>query len=88
MKENNILKDALEIVEKRGKDYGDAHENMAHTAEIVNAAFATDFDAGDIALIMVLVKVSRELYKPKSDNLKDIAGYAWVKSQCETNAYN
>lgn len=78
----NILKTALETVIERGSDYGSADENMQQTADLINATFGTEFTAADVALIMVLVKVSREAYKPNKDNLVDIAGYAWVKSQC------
>lgn len=34
------------------------------------------------ALMMCLVKISRQLNAPKRDNMVDLAGYAWVAHEC------
>lgn len=34
------------------------------------------------ALMMALVKVSRQLNRPGKDNMLDLAGYAWVAHEC------
>lgn len=76
-----ILEEAQRLVYgQRGDDYGHPLDDFSKTAGAINSMFRdkimVDFTAEDIGLIMVLVKLSRQVNKPKRDNLVDIAGYA------------
>lgn len=83
----NILKEADRLVNGiRDVQYGLPHENWGDTAEMMTAYLhATKklsrdvvLDAHDAAMLMVLVKTSREGNKRSRDNILDIAGYAAV----------
>jgi hypothetical protein len=80
---DSVLTEAQSLVHgDRGVDYGHPLFDFGRTAGMVNKAFAhllkdgASFSAEDIGLIMILVKVSRQINRPKRDNLTDIAGYA------------
>lgn len=64
---------------QRGEKYGHPFEDFGRTADTVNALLGHKFNAPlgpeDIALIMVCVKLSREMNHPQADNLTDAAGY-------------
>lgn len=63
----------------RGDNYGHPYEDFGRTADAVTAFLGNKLNAPiepeDIALIMLCVKLSREMNKPKPDNLTDAAGY-------------
>jgi hypothetical protein len=60
----------------RGADYGTPLSNFSHTAALWSAAFGHPFTPEQVAIAMILVKVSRECHKHKRDTVVDIAGYA------------
>jgi hypothetical protein len=70
----------------RNKDYGHPLDDYSKNAGAINALFKhklrEDFTAADVALIMVVVKLSRQVNRPKRDNMVDAAGYAWVANAC------
>lgn len=73
----SVLLDAEEIINgPRQSDYGHPFDNFSQTAKLWSAAFGFEFTAEQVAIAMILVKVSRETNRPKRDNLVDIAGYA------------
>jgi len=63
----------------RGDNYGHPYEDFGRTASAVTAFLSHKLTAPiepeDIALIMLCVKLSREMNKPKPVNLTDAAGY-------------
>lgn len=63
----------------RGDNYGHPYEDFGRTADAVSSFLSHKLTAPiepeDIALIMLCVKLSREMNKPKPDNLTDAAGY-------------
>lgn len=78
--EQSILEVADRLTNKdRREKYGHPLDDYSRTAGMVNSAFAhklaEDLTAEDIMLIMVLVKVSREVNCPQRDNRVDGAGY-------------
>lgn len=78
----NILKKAIEITQgNRNKDYGDPKENHEHIAKIASAILKRKITAKEVVFILMAVKLSREINKPKTDNYVDLAGYSWVLSQ-------
>ena len=60
----------------RQSDYGHPRHNFGKTAKLWEAVFNTPVSAHQVGLCMILLKVARESYFPKRDNLVDIAGYA------------
>lgn len=88
MKKADLLKAALEIVEKRGLNYGKPENNFKRIAEfwedyLNNRESTSGFDTycpvteADVAAMMVLMKVARLMEKPDHlDSWQDIAGYA------------
>jgi hypothetical protein len=83
-KAEDILSEAKRIVHgARNQDYGRPFENFSKIANLINAAFETKFQAGDIPILMILLKISRHRNTYKRDNLVDIAGYAATAEMVE-----
>lgn len=71
-----ILDEASRLVMgNRQADYGHPAEDFARTAGMWRALFGWDVKPEDVALAMVLVKLSREKHKSKRDNRVDGCGY-------------
>jgi hypothetical protein len=68
----------MNIVDERGKDYGDAAANHRRISALWSAYLGTHISAHDVAMCMVLVKVSRAKAGRKDDNYTDMAGYAEI----------
>jgi hypothetical protein len=74
---DNILKEAEQaIYSDRAADYGTATANFNTIAQLWSTVLKTPITAEQVGLCMIQVKIAREMYKPKRDNLVDIAGYA------------
>lgn len=64
----------------RQQDYGHPIDDFQRTAGVINALFATEFEARDIPLLMIAVKLSRIIQSPeKRDSLVDLVGYALTR---------
>lgn len=75
----SILQEADKIVNgDRQADYSDPVENFTHIAEIASAILREDITASDCCVVMMAVKIAREQYKHKRDNLVDLAGYTEI----------
>ncbi len=81
--EENILAIAQRLTSQdRIGDYGHPLVDFSRTAALVTVLFSdkllpgAQFEPGDIPLIQICVKLSRQVNKYKRDNLADIAGYA------------
>lgn len=81
----SICEEAHAIVHGRGEGgYGHPRNNFARTAEIWTAILRADgtleegavISAEQVGLCMIGVKLARQSFNPKRDNLVDIAGYA------------
>ena len=76
----------------RNTAYGPPHIDFAKTAKMMTGVLweklkdGCEIDAGDVALLMICVKMSREVNKPGRDNLLDICGYAKCKQLVEEAA--
>lgn len=83
--EESICEEAFRIQGgDRQQDYGDPTQNFTDIAGAFNWYLDTkesnggarSFEARDIAHVMILMKVARNVHKPKRDNWVDAAGYA------------
>jgi hypothetical protein len=73
----NILQEAeAAVFGPRQDSYGHPCDNFGHTAALWSAYKGVEFDAEDVALMMVLVKLSRLKNGYHRDSVVDIAGYA------------
>lgn len=93
----DILQEARRIVYgDRSEAYGHPRENMQLIADLWNVYINANvkindtfenikISAEDVAMLMILVKVARNVNKSKRDNLVDIAGYAAVADRVTNN---
>lgn len=71
-----ILEEAQKVVYgDRQDDYGTVTENFNTIAKLWSVVLKTDVTPEQVGLCMVQLKVARQMYKPKRDNLVDGAGY-------------
>ena len=78
MKTDNgsILRVAYELVNaERQDDYGPPAASFARIAVLWSAYLGHSVTAHDVAMLMALLKVSREAHQHKPDNLVDGAAY-------------
>lgn len=74
--QKKFLQEALDIVDgDREGTYGHPAANFQRIAMLWSVALGHPITLKQVALMMVLLKVSREIHKPGRDNLVDIAGY-------------
>ena len=77
------------LIEARGANYGTPYSNYSRLAEMVSGAFKhklkDSLTGQDMILFMMLVKVCREAWKHKQDNVDDMAGYAKVMDMYNEN---
>ena len=75
----NILNEADYIIndrsEEKERQYGPFHSGMERAAKIASGATGKDFTAYDMYMAMVALKLSRESYSHKEDNLLDAVAY-------------
>ncbi len=75
----SILSEAERIVNgDRQADYSDPVENFKHISSIASAISKKCLSPTDCAIVMIAVKLARENYKHKRDNLVDLAGYVEI----------
>lgn len=71
-----ILEEAQNVVYgDRQADYGTVTQNFGTIAKLWSAVLGIEVTPEQVGLCMVQVKVARQMYKPKRDNLVDGAGY-------------
>ena len=79
----NILENANEIVNNRSEEkeryYGPFSEGMRRAASIASGMSGKDITAHDMYIALVALKLSRQSYHFKDDNLLDAVAYlgAW-----------
>ena len=79
----SILDEAKAIVEgSRQSDYGDAANNFDRIAAIVNSVYPElNITSQQCCMVMIAVKLIREGFKHKRDNLVDLCGYAEILNE-------
>ena len=72
----SIAQEAISLVTgDRQAAYGHPSKNFQETADLWSVVLGIKVTAEQVALCMMLVKVAREVNKPKRDNLVDAIGY-------------
>jgi hypothetical protein len=75
----NILEKANEIVnlrkEEKERQYGPFEKGMEKASKIASECIGKDITTKDMYLILVALKLSRESYNHKEDNLLDAIAY-------------
>ena len=75
--EKSILSEAEEIVNgSRHSDYGYAEESSSRVATIANVMTGKELSPEDCCAVLMAVKLVRESFAHKRDNLVDLCGYA------------
>ena len=76
---DTILEEAQEILEgDRESDYGDPVANFGRIARIASSILDEDISPEQCVVVMMAVKLSREQYKHKRDNLVDLVAYTEI----------
>jgi DNA-binding protein H-NS len=75
----NILEKANEIINARSEEkermYGPIIESMEKASQLASIMTSKNITADDLYLCMVAIKLSRESYSHKEDNLLDAVAY-------------
>lgn len=85
----SVLEEARRAVASRVESYGPPRDNHERTANLWSIYLRgvlrdkVNVSARDVCLLNILQKVSRDIHRPKRDNLVDIAGYAENANLCE-----
>lgn len=84
-----ILQEAQRLVHgERNKDYGHPLDDFTKTAALWTAILSDKLKPGrsitaeEVGMAMICVKLSRQLNRPKRDNMTDAAGYAATVQMC------
>lgn len=66
----------------RGVDYGHPLDDYQRTAALATALLSDKLkepiSPAEMGMLMICVKLSRQIHRPKRDNTVDGAGYFWV----------
>lgn len=82
--ENNksILSEAEEIVNGiRHSDYGDPVESFERIANTASMIAGRDLSPNECCAVLMAVKLVRESFAHKRDNLIDLCGYAYIMNE-------
>lgn len=83
LKDEDVLEEALRITKgDRNAQYGPPDQDFQRTDAMWSALKGVPFEAKEVAMFMVALKLSRETHQRKRDNWVDIAGYARCGSLC------
>lgn len=81
--EEDILEEALRITKgDRNASYGPPDQDFQRTAQMWSALKGVPFEAREVALFMIALKLGRETHQRKRDSAVDIAGYARCLDIC------
>ena len=74
----DVLAEAKALIEgERNNHYGPPSQDFARTAALWTVVFKRPFTAHEVAMAMMLLKISRLTWQPeKRDSWVDVAGYA------------
>lgn len=72
---SEILKEAAKIADERQKQYGEAVESVGLACKILEETFNIKLSVLQFCYVMVALKLSRQKFKFKKDNLIDAINY-------------
>lgn len=72
----SILEEAHEITSDNTRGYESPQVSFAKIAKIASVLTGKELTGRDICFMFMAVKLQREAYRHKRDNLVDLAGYA------------
>ena len=82
----SILSEAEEIVNgSRHSDYGNARESFGRIATIASVMTGKELSPEDCCAVLMAVKLVRESFAHKRDNLVDLCGYAHIMNELNEN---
>jgi len=87
---NSILLEAENLVNgERQAQYADPRINFKYISEIVTAMLGKELTPKECCVVMIAVKLARNRFKYKRDNLVDLAGYTEILNRlCEEEECN
>ena len=75
----NILEEANDIVYKRSEEkqrqYGDFADGMRSTAIMASEMCGIELSASDVCKVLIALKLSRQAFSHKKDNILDSLAY-------------
>lgn len=84
MKTETILEEAQRITHgARQQDYAAPEVNFERIGKIASAILGKEITPTDACIILMAVKLAREMHNHKRDNLTDLAGYTWCLSRIQ-----
>jgi hypothetical protein len=76
---DNKAKTAIDLVYgERAEQYGHPAEVYAHVARLWEAYLGRPVSATDVAMLMTLFKIGRQMHRDNEDNIVDAHGYLLV----------
>ena len=80
--DKSILSEAEEIVNgSRQSDYGDPVESFERIAKTASMIAGRDLSPNECCAVLMAVKLVRESFAHKRDNLIDLCGYAYIMNE-------
>jgi hypothetical protein len=70
-----ILREAADIADERGLQYGDCDENFDRIQYLLKDIFTLNLSKAEIAQVFVATKLAREGNRHKDDNIIDAINY-------------
>lgn len=70
-----FLESVQTTIDQRGHDYGTPKENLKRISTLWSMQLEFDITEYDVAIMMVMLKLARDVNEPKDDNLLDAAAY-------------
>lgn len=86
-KSGELVKTTTELVEERGNDYGDYNRNLTNIGTRWSHYLNMRYGVGvaikpeDVAFMMAELKMERQCFKHKQDNIDDAMGYLEIHNK-------
>ena len=85
-KKESVLEEAQKILHgDRDADYGDPVENFKRISRIASAILDKEITDEECCVVMLAVKLARENYRHKRDNIVDGVAYMEILSRIKEN---
>lgn len=80
----SVLDEAKKLVSgDRQAQYGPPDQDFTRTADMWSAWKGVHFEPYEVAVFMILLKMSRQKHQRKRDNWVDVAGYSHCGNTCD-----